>query len=156
TQFNNVGNVLRSPWKFRRYGESGIPISDLFPHVGGGADDLAIIRSMVSDFSEHTNANYFLPTGRGVPGRPSQGAWVTSGLGSGRQDLPGFVVLNGGLIPPGGLDCFNNGFLPATYQGSVFQPSAEPIANIRPTESTAERQHRKLDLLRSLDRGVLG
>src|SRR5829696_2156560 len=60
TQFNNVGNVLKSPWKFRRYGESGIPVSDLFPHVARCVDDLAIIRSMVSNFSEHTNANFFM------------------------------------------------------------------------------------------------
>ena len=70
TQFNNVGNVLRCPWKFRSYGESGIPVSDLFPHVGRCVDDLAIVRSMVSNFSEHTSANYFLHTGCGLQGRP--------------------------------------------------------------------------------------
>ncbi len=73
TQFNNVGNVLGCPWKFRNYGESGIPVSDLFPHLGQCADDLAIIRSMVSNFSEHTNANYFMHTGSGLQGRPSHG-----------------------------------------------------------------------------------
>ena len=102
-------------------------------------DDLAIIRSMVSNFSEHTSANYFLHTGSGLQGRPSHGAWVTYGLGSECQDLPGFVVLNGGLIPPGGLDCFNSGFLPASYQGSVFKPGAprrSPTST--PTESTPE------------------
>jgi hypothetical protein len=156
TQFNNVGNVLACPWKFRRYGESGIPVSDLFPRVGQCVDDMAIVRSMVSNFSEHTNANYFLHTGNGLQGRPSQGAWVTYGLGSECQDLPAFVVLNGGLIPPGGMDCFNSGFLPATYQGSVFQPSATPVANITPTESTSAQQLRKLELLRKLDQGVLG
>src|SRR6266849_5388680 len=77
TQFNDVGNVLRCPWKFRRYGESGIPVSDLFPEIGRCADDLAVIRSMVSNFSEHTSANYFLHTGNGLQGRPSHGAWVT-------------------------------------------------------------------------------
>jgi hypothetical protein len=156
TQFNNVGNVLACPWKFRRYGESGIPVSDLFPRVGQCVDDLAIVRSMVSNFSEHTNANYFLHTGNGLQGRPSQGAWVTYGLGSECQDLPAFVVLNGGLIPPGGMDCFNSGFLPATYQGSVFQPSASPVANITPAEPTPAQQLRKLELLRKLDQGVLG
>src|SRR5262249_34633396 len=106
--------------------------------------------------SEHANANYFLHTGSGLQGRPSQGAWVTYGLGSESQSLPGFVVLNGGLIPPGGLDCFNNGFLSAAYQGSVFKPAAAPIANITPSEARPGLQDRKLDLLRSLDRGVLG
>jgi hypothetical protein len=156
TQFNNVGNVLGCPWKFRRYGESGIPVSDLFPHVGRCVDDLAIVRSMVSNFSEHTAANYFIHTGSGLQGRPSHGAWVTYGLGSECQDLPGFVVLNGGLIPPGGMDCFNSGFLPAAYQGSIFRPGPAPLANIAPTEPTAEQQRRKLALLGSLDRGVLG
>jgi Protein of unknown function (DUF1501) len=156
TQFNNVGNVLACPWKFRRYGESGIPVSDLFPRVGQCVDDMAIVRSMVSNFSEHTNANYFLHTGNGLQGRPSQGAWVTYGLGSECQELPAFVVLNGGLIPPGGMDCFNSGFLPASYQGSVLQPSASPVANITPAEPTQAHQIRKLALLRKLDQGVLG
>jgi hypothetical protein len=155
TQFNNVGNVMACPWKFRRCGQSGIPVSDLFPNVGRRVDDLAIVRSMVSNFSEHTSANYFIHTGNGLQGRPSQGAWVTYGLGSECQDLPGFVVLNGGLIPPGGLDCFNSGFLPAAYQGSVFKPDRVPVADITPTEPTAVGQRRKLALLRSLDRGVL-
>ncbi len=156
TQFNNVGNVLACPWKFRQYGESGIPVSDLFPRVGACVDDLAIVRSMVSNFSEHTSANYFLHTGNGLQGRPSHGAWVTYGLGSECQDLPAFVVLNGGLIPPGGIDCFNSGFLPASFQGSVFKPSSAPVANISRTERTPNDQVRKLDLLRTLDEGVLG
>ena len=130
TQFNNVGNVLECPWKFRHYGQSGIPVSDLFPKVAACVDELAIVRSMVSNFSEHTTANYFMHTGSGLQGRPSHGAWVTYGLGSMSQDLPGFVVLNGGLIPPGGIDCFSSGFLPASFQGSIFKPSAAPIANI--------------------------
>jgi hypothetical protein len=156
TQFNNVGNVLGCPWKFRRYGESGIPVSDLFPHVGECVDDLTIIRSMVSNFSEHTSANYFMHTGSGLQGRPSHGAWVTYGLGSECQDLPAFVVLNGGLIPPGGIDCFNSGFLPAAYQGSIFRPAGDPVANITPAEPTSDLQRKKLDLLRTLDHGVLG
>ena len=76
TQFNNNGNTLGSPWKFKQYGKSGIPVSDLFPHVAQHVDDLAVIRSMTSNFSEHTNANYFLHTGMGIQGRPSMGAWV--------------------------------------------------------------------------------
>ena len=68
-------------------------------------------------------ANYFMHTGSGLQGRPSHGAWVTYGLGSMSQELPGFVVLNGGLIPPGGVDCFNSGFLPASFQGSIFKPT---------------------------------
>jgi hypothetical protein len=156
TQFNNVGNVLKCPWKFRRYGQSGIPVSDLFPKVGACVDQLAIVRSMVSNFSEHTTANYFMHTGSGLQGRPSHGAWVTYGLGSMSQDLPGFVVLNGGLIPPGGMDCFSSGFLPASFQGSIFKPSSAPVANLSPGETTQHAQSRKLDLLRKLDQGALG
>src|ERR1043166_6510800 len=96
TQFNNNGNVLKSPWRVRQYGQSGIPVSDLFPHVARHVDDLAIVRSMVSNFSEHTNANYFLHSGHGQQGRPSIGAWVTYGLGSECANLPGFVVLDSG------------------------------------------------------------
>jgi len=156
TQFNNVGNVLRSPWKFRQYGASGIPVSDLFTHLSRRVDDLAIVRSMVSTFSEHTSANYFLHTGSGLQGRPSHGAWVTYGLGSESQDLPGFVVLNGGLIPPGGMDCFSSGFLPASFQGSLFKPTTPPVANIEPGEPSRERQNRQIELLRGLDQAVLG
>jgi Protein of unknown function (DUF1501) len=110
TQFANVGKVMASPWKFKQHGQSGTWVSELFPHVAGCADDLAFIHSMVSKFPEHTSANYFLHTGAGVQGRPSWGAWCGYGLGSGNKDLPTFVILNGGLIPPGGLDNFNSGF----------------------------------------------
>ena len=151
TQFNNIGNSLASPWKFNNYGECGTPVSDLFPHVGQHVDDMAVIRSMVSNFPEHTNANYFLHTGHGQQGRPSMGSWVGYGLGSGCEELPGFVILNSGLIPPGGLDNFNSGFLPASYQGSVFAAQDPPVSNIRRTEKTAELQQRKLALLKKLD-----
>ena len=151
TQFNNVGNVLKCPWEFRRYGESGIPVSGLFPHVAQCVDRLAIVRSMVADFSEHTNANYFLHTGHGLQGRPSMGAWVSYGLGSDNQNLPGFIVLNGGLVPRGGLDNFNSGFLPATYQGSVFRAGVHPVANIQPLEPEAALQKNKLAFIRQLD-----
>jgi uncharacterized protein (DUF1501 family) len=154
TQFDNNGNSLGSPWEFRRYGQSGIEVSDLFPHVGERADDLCVIRSMTSPFSEHTNANYFLHTGLGLAGRPSMGAWISYGLGSASQDLPGFVVINGGLVPPGGLECFGSGFLAATHQGSILRTGAEPVANINPMEPTPDLQRRKLDLIAQLDQGL--
>jgi hypothetical protein len=151
TQFNAVGSVLPSPWAFRPRGQSGIPVSDLFPHVGDLVDDLAIIRSMTSEFPEHTNANYFLHTGSGLQGRPSMGAWTTYGLGSENEELPGYIVLNGGLIPPGGLDTFTNGFLPATFQGSVIRPTAAGLANVRPRDAVPAAQRSRLDLARRLD-----
>lgn len=150
TQFNNNGKILPSPWKFRRYGESQLPVSDLFPHIASCADELAVVRSMISEFPEHTFANYFLHTGSGLQGRPSMGAWVNYGLGSECDNLPGFVAINGGLIPPGGLDCFGSGFLPASYQGSVFKPGGTAVANIKAHEA-AEQQQAKLDFARQLD-----
>ncbi len=156
TQFDNNGNTLGSPWKFRQYGESGLPVSDLFPHVAACADDLCVIRSMTSSFPEHTSANYLLHTGHGLQGRPSMGAWATYGLGSECHDLPGYVVLNGGLIPPGGLECFGSGFLPATYQGSVFKAGAMPVADVTPSEPTTSAQRRKLELMHRLDGSLLG
>jgi len=155
TQFNSRGNTLGSPWKFKNYGQAGIPISDLFPHVAKHADKLCVIRSMTSNFSEHTTANYFLHTGFGQVGRPSMGSWFNYGLGTANQNLPGFIVLNGGLIPPGGLGCFSNGFLPAAYQASIFKYGAKPLANIARTERTPELQQNKLNLLRTLDAGVV-
>ena len=152
TQFNNVGATLASPWKFRPFGQSGLPVSDLFPHVGTCVDDLAVIRSMVSNFSEHTNANYFMHSGHGQQGRPSVGAWATYGLGSECRDLPGFVVVGSGMIPPGGVDCFGNGFLPAAYQGSLFRYGAHPVADLTPPGGETPRtQAAKRDLIRKLD-----
>lgn len=151
TQFDNVGTVLKSPWKFRPRGESGIPVSDLFPHVAECVDDMAIIRSMTAAFPEHTNANYFLHSGHGLQGRPSMGAWTTYGLGSECRDLPGFVVLDSGLIPPGGLSCFTNGFLPASYQASVFKSGQRPVANIDSADDTPQAQRSKLSLIEQLD-----
>jgi Protein of unknown function (DUF1501) len=155
TQFNNNGNTLGSPWKFKKHGQSGIDVSELFPHVATCADDLCLIRSMTSKFSEHTNANYFLHTGLGLAGRPSMGAWCSYGLGSVCDDLPGYIVLNGGLTPPGGLDCFASAFLPATHQGSIFRAGEMPVANITPAESSADAQQRKLALMRTLDQRSL-
>ncbi|MCG8321600.1 MAG: DUF1501 domain-containing protein [Cytophagales bacterium] len=156
TQFGNVGKILKSPWKFRQYGECGMPVSELFPHIGSCADDIALIRSMVSDFPEHTNANYFLHTGSGIQGRPSMGAWVTYGLGSENQNLPGYVVLDGGLVPPGGLDNFNSGFLPASYQASILKASASPLANIQPQEESQALQDQKLALISRMDKSLIG
>jgi hypothetical protein len=151
TQFNNVGKVLASPWPFKQHGASGLWASSLFPHLAACVDELAVLRSVVSKFPEHTSANYFLHTGSGIQGRPSMGAWASYGLGSLNKDLPGFIVLNGGLIPPGGLDNFNSGFLPAAYQGSVFRVGTPPVANIVRQEPTDRLQRAKIDLMKELD-----
>ncbi|MCK0155833.1 DUF1501 domain-containing protein [Cellulophaga sp. F20128] len=155
TQFDNVGKILKSPWEFTQYGNSGIPISELFPHIATCADDLAVIRSMTSNFPEHTNANYFLHTGSGIQGRPSMGSWMTYGLGSENKNIPGYVVLDGGLVPPGGLDNFKNGFLPASYQASIFKSGPEPVANIVPKEDGANLQEQKLDFIKQMDQSLI-
>jgi hypothetical protein len=155
TQFANVGKVMKSPWAFSRRGQSGLWISDLFPQIANVADELCVIKSMTSKFPEHTSANYFLHTGTGLQGRPSMGSWATYGLGSENQDVPGFVLLNGGLIPSGGMDNFNNGFLPASYQASVFQSKDPPLANIRPSEKSPRLQQLKTELIRDLDEQTL-
>ncbi len=155
TQFDNIGKVLQSPWEFQPRGKSGIPVSDLFPHIAECVDDLAIVRSMVSNFSEHTSANYFLHSGSGQQGRPSMGAWATYGLGSECQNLPGFVVLNSGMVPPGGWDCFGSGFLPASYQGSAFRGGVQPVADLARLDRDDAQQQKKLALMRSLDRSTV-
>lgn len=155
TQFDDNGGCFASPWAFKPGGESGVPVSDLFPFVRDMADELLVVRSMTSEFSEHTTANYFLHTGLGIAGRPSMGAWTTYGLGRENQNLPGFVVLNGGLTPPGGLECFGSAFLPATNQGSIFKPRHNGVANIMPAEPI-EQQRRTLDLVDALDRSHFG
>jgi hypothetical protein len=155
TQFENVGTVFKCPWEFRQHGQSGLWISDLFPHVARHADDLCVLRSMTSAFPEHTSANYFLHSGLGLQGRPSMGAWVAYGLGSSNHDLPGFVVLNGGLIPPGGVDCFGNGFLPATYQGTLVNANGAPLPNVAAIEKDPARQSAKQRLAQRLNRAGL-
>jgi uncharacterized protein DUF1501 len=155
TVFNIGDKVLGSPFEFKQYGQSGAWVSDLFPHVANCVDDLTIVRSMVSDHSEHTAANYFMHSGSGFQGRPSMGGWVVYGLGSECKNLPGFIVLESGLIPPGGLDLFGSGFLPASYQGTLFRKGAHPIADLTPREDSVAAQQAKLGLLRTLNKGVL-
>lgn len=156
TQFNNIGKLMKGQWTFKQHGESGMWMSDLFPHIATCVDEIAMINSMYSEFPEHTNANYFLHTGSGIQGRPSMGAWVTYGLGSENENLPGFVVLDGGLTPPGGLDNFKNGFLPANYQASVLMPGEVPLANVLPRENTPGIQDGKLSYMHHMDKGLLG
>lgn len=155
TQFENIGTVLKSPWKFAQHGQSGLWISDLFPHVARQADKLCVLRSMTSAFPEHTSANYFLHSGLGLQGRPSMGAWVAYGLGSLNENLPGFIVLNGGQIPSGGLDCFGSGFLPATFQGSLLNANGTPLANVVPAEKAPALQNAKRRLVERLNRSGL-
>ncbi|MEZ5391323.1 MAG: DUF1501 domain-containing protein [Bryobacterales bacterium] len=154
TMFNDDGNIMPSPWAFHNYGESGIPVSDLFPHIGKQADELTVIRSMTAPFMEHAQANFF-HCGMPFTGFPSIGAWTTYGLGTENRDLPGYVVLGSGVIPLGGINMYGNGFLPAVHQSSFLYPeNAEPVHNIKPKESD-KLQRMRLDFLREMDQEYL-
>jgi hypothetical protein len=156
TQFGNVGKVMKSPWAFKQRGQCEAWISDLFPHMAELADELAIIRSMTSNFPEHATACYYMHSGLGLQGRPSMGAWATYGLGSENENLPGYVVLNGGQIPAGGLDNFSNGFLPATHRGNLLNVIGTPLANVKPNEKSDRAQEIKRRLAQKLNRDTAG
>lgn len=154
TQFNNNGNIFASPFEFRQWGQSGIPVSSMFPHVAESVDELAVIRSMTTTVNEHAQGNYAFHTGFPFMGHPSAGAWVNYGLGSENENLPGFVVLQSGgaAVPHGGVGLFSNGYLPARFQASLIQADSNPaVPNIRPAQSRQVQKHR-LDLVSGLDR----
>ncbi|NBQ01769.1 MAG: DUF1501 domain-containing protein [Opitutae bacterium] len=157
TQFNNNGNIFPSPFEFQKHGESGIPVSSIFPRTAKMVDEMAVIRSMTSKVNEHAQGNYAIHTGFPFMGHPSAGAWVSYGLGNLNQNLPGFVVLHsGGSVPPhGGVGLYGSGYLPANSQGSVLQVDRnEPIQNIRPRESLSA-QRKRLNFQNSFDREFL-
>ena len=157
TQFNNNGNVFPSPFKFKRYGQSGIPVSSIFPRTAEMIDEIAVIRSMTSKVNEHAQGNYAIHTGFPFMGHPTAGAWVNYGLGNLNQNLPGFVVLHsGGSVPPhGGVGLYGSGYLPANNQGSILQVDKhEPILNITPRESIFS-QRKRLDFHKSFDQRFL-
>lgn len=149
---NGARQWLKCPWTFTQHGESGLPVSDLFPHIARHADDLAVIRSMKADLPIHSSGVLRLHTGSNNAGRPSLGAWTTYGLGSENHDLPGFVVLSFGVVPCGGLENFSNGFLPASHQATLLHADGVPIDNIVPADKDARVQRAKLDLLAAQDR----
>ena len=143
------GPLMRSPFGFKKYGQSGIDVSGLFPHVGSMVDDLAFIRSAEGRSNDHVVAHYEWNTGSVLMGFPSVGSWVTYGLGSENQNLPGFVVIydhRGG--PFSGPANWSSGFLPAAYQGTVFRSAGDPILDLSPPDSIApEQQRARLDHL---------
>ena len=148
------GPLMRTPFGFKKYGQSGIDVSGLFPHVGEMVDDLAFIRSCQGRSNDHVLAHYEWNTGSRLMGFPSVGSWVTYGLGSENQNLPGFVVVydkRGG--PFSGPANWNSGFLPASYQGTVFRAAGDPILDLRPpAEHVApEQQRARLDHLAELN-----
>lgn len=134
-----------SDWKFQRYGESGIEVSELFPHIGSVADDIALIRSMTNINGDHFGATIGIHTGSATFNRPSIGSWVSYGLGTENADLPAFMVISAGL-PYAGAQAWGADFLPAVHQGTRVVPGPKPIANLRSRTSSALQQT-KLDML---------
>jgi hypothetical protein len=142
--------VIPSPFRFARHGQSGRWMSDQIPNLATHVDDLAFIHGIKVDNNNHGPAIYHALTGNMFPGSASVGAWVTYGLGSENQSLPGFIVLGDRRgAPIGGAGVWANGFLPAAYQGTLFRPGDTPIVDLRPrADMTPARQRQELDLLR--------
>lgn len=142
--------LKRPQWEFRRHGRCGAEVSELFPHVGSCMDDIALIRSMHTDHSNHYNATLGMHTGSFAFARPSLGSWVSYGLGTENRNLPSFVVIAPAQTYAG-TQIYASDFLPGAHQGTLVVPGAEPVANIRP-RIPASRQELELAALRRLDR----
>ncbi|MBA63294.1 MAG: sulfatase [Planctomycetaceae bacterium] len=145
--------LLGTKRKFQKWGDSGQEMSELLPHLGELADKIAIIRSMKTDVFNHGPAKLFMNTGFQRFGRPSMGAWVTYGIGSESNDLPGFVVMHSGPRGPrGGTPLWGSGFLPTTYQGVPFLNGADPILNLAtPKGISRQGQGDFVDTLKDLN-----
>ena len=145
--------LLGSPHKFRRYGQSGIEISELLPNIGDCADDIAFVRSMHTEAFNHHPGELLMYTGSQLLGRPSAGAWLAYALGSSSQDLPAYVVLTAGRAPSGGNTMFGSGFLPSKHAGVLFRNQGEPVLDLEnPPGISAEMRHYGLDALRDMNR----
>ena len=153
--FINPNSKLLGPrFKFSKHGKSGGELSEILPNIAKVVDDIAIVKSMVTDAFNHAPGQMLMNTGCQQFGRPSMGAWVTYGLGSESQDLPAFVVFSSGSKgPSGGNSCWGSGFLPTVYQGVPFRSSRRSGACIFPTRraSTTELQRDSLDTIRRLN-----
>ena len=150
-----TGNLMRSPFTFRHCGKSGIEVSEIFPRIGSLIDDMCVIRSMYTERPNHEPSLMLLNSGDRLPGRPSMGSWLTYGLGTENQNLPGYIVLCPGL-PVIGHQLWSSTFLPAVHQGTYIsleeKDTRKVIANIRNSKLSAEEQRRELDLLSSINR----
>ena len=149
----NPGPLMPSPFTFRKYGQSGMDVSEIFPRLATKVDELALLRSVVGQSNDHVQAHYEMSTGMIRMGYPSMGAWISYGLGSENQNLPAYVVIydaHGG--PFGGPANWSSGFMPAAYQGTVFRASGVPIIDLKPPDSVSpEQQKDRLGLLEKLN-----
>src|SRR5436309_1692044 len=127
------GPLMPSPFQFKKYGASGIEVSELFPQIGGLVDEIAFVRSVYGQSNDHVQATYEMQMGQTRMGFPSLGSWVTYGLGSENASLPAYVVIHdprGG--PLGGVNDWSSGFMPAAYQGTLFRSTGDPIVDLKP------------------------
>ncbi len=148
--------VLSPRFKFSRHGESGAEISDILPHTAAIADDLAIIRSVHTEQFNHAPAQLLVNTGSPIPGRPAIGSWLTYGIGSEANDLPGFVVLTSGGSLSGGAAMWSAGFLPGEHQGVPFRSEGDPILHVAdPPGVSRQTQRQTLDLIQRLNQDRL-
>src|SRR5262249_19857255 len=143
-------NLLKSPFKFKKHGQSGIEVSELFPNVARHIDDLCVIRSMVADNINHNGACLQMNTVEQAFSRPSLGSWLLYGLGSENQSLPGFVVISPAQ-PAQGAPLWGSSFLPAAYQGTLVADLNNPIANLKNARFSMPRQQDQLDTLQRLN-----
>src|SRR5881392_2563359 len=142
-----TGNLLGSPFSFKKHGQAGIEVSELFPNVAGCVDDLCIIRSMVADNINHNGACLQMNTGEQAFSRPSLGSWLLYGLGSENQNLPGFIVVSPSQ-PAQGAPLWSSSFLPAAYQGTLVSNLNDPISNLKNAQFSQPIQRKQLDLLK--------
>ena len=141
---------LGARWKFKNRGESGLPVSDLLPNIARHADDICVVRSMVGKQPLHGQQALLMHTGRETGRAPSWGSWVSYGLGTENENLPGYVLLNNDWIPNGGYENFASAFLPANNAAMMIRAKGKPVDNIVPADDRAI-QRRKLDLLKQQD-----
>jgi hypothetical protein len=134
-----TNKLLRSPFKFASYGQSGLALAEVLPHLARHADEIAVVRSVFSEHRNHEQAMWMLHSGMIVSGRPTIGSWVTYGLGTENQDLPAFIVLNDlGGLPTNGMQNWTSGWLPPLYQGTPFRSEGMPVLNLRPKQLRPE------------------
>ena len=156
---NEVGALLKSPFEFTRRGQCGKLVSEIFPHLGEHVDKMAFIHSGVPGSNNHSPALFMMNSGQTRMGFPCIGSWVTYGLGSESQDLPGFVVMSdpqGRGLPKGNASNWSAGFLPGAYQGTWLRPTGPPIDNLTPpAEMSPSHQRSQLDLIAKLNAGDL-
>ncbi|MFN0171932.1 MAG: DUF1501 domain-containing protein [Bryobacteraceae bacterium] len=150
-----TGNLMRSPFQFRKHGQSGLEISEIFPQLARHAENLCVIRSMHGDRPNHEPSLFLWNCGHNLPGRPALGSWLTYGLGSENHNLPGYVVLCPGL-PVVGPQLWSSTFLPAIHQGTYLDTRETEvpklIAHVRNTSLQPQQQRAELDLLARLNR----